>query len=336
MRNILRRTIIAAAITAAGTTALQAQTDPQFSQYYEVQNFYNSAAVGMTDFVRIRGGGRMQWVGIDNAPRNFLVTGDMPFKLGKKRVGVGLVMSSGSEGLYNDMTIMAQGAWRQPLFKGMLAIGLGIGYRDQKFRGTKVVLPDDDDYHESTDNAIPTTDVSGSALDLSLGIHYTHKWFWAGLSCNHVNQPTIKFSSGEGGSTTGGTTTEEGVKNFEFQARRTLYFMAGSNIPVKNTLFEMLPSVFVKTDFTFTRAELTARVRYNRFLSAGLGYRYDDAVIFTIGAEIKNFYFGYSYDYPTSAIAKASHGSHEIFAGYSLKLDFSEKNRNRHKSIRIM
>ncbi len=334
-RAILRKTAVAAGLLSAGMAA--AQTDAQLTQYYEVQNYYNPSAIGMTDFIRLRGGSRLQWVGIDNAPSAFLVTGDMPFKLGKRRVGLGVVMESGSEGLYRNMSFDVQGAWRQPLLGGTLAAGLGIGYRQEQFKGSQVILPDNDDYHESTDNAIPTTDLSGSGLNLSLGLHYTHRLFWAGISCNHINQPTITFSSGDGNSTSGGgSASGEAVKNFEFQALRTLYFMAGSNIPIKNTLFEVMPSVFVKTDFTFTRAELNARVRYNKFLSAGLGYRFDDAVSITIAADIKNFYLGYSFDYPTSAIAKASHGSHEIFVGYSLKLDYSEKNRNRHKSIRLM
>lgn len=55
-----------------------------------------------------------------------------------------------------------------------------------------------------------------------------------------------------------------------------------------------------------------------------------------LGAEIKGFYIGYSYDYPVSDIVKASSGSHEVFVGYRLKLDLSEKNRHRHKSVRIM
>ena len=112
--------------------------------------------------------------------------------------------------------------------------------------------------------------------------------------------------------------------------------MAGSNIPIKNTLFEVQPSMMVKTDFTFTQAEITGRVRYNKFLTFGVGYRLDDAVSALVSAEYKNFFLGYSYDYPISDISKASSGSHEIFAGYRLKLDHSEKNRNKHKSIRIM
>ena len=52
--------------------------------------------------------------------------------------------------------------------------------------------------------------------------------------------------------------------------------------------------------------------------------------------ECKGFFLGYSYDYPMSAIGKGSSGSHEIVAGYQLKLDFSGKTRNKHRSIRLM
>lgn len=97
-----------------------------------------------------------------------------------------------------------------------------------------------------------------------------------------------------------------------------------------------MPSMLVKSDFNSTTGEITARARYNRFLSFGIGYRYDDAVVVTVAAELKNFYIGYSYDYATSAIHSASSGSHEVVVGYSLKLDLGEKNRNRHRNIRIM
>ncbi len=43
-------------------------------------------AVGQTDLLRIRGGARMQWVGIDNAPRTFIATADMPLRLGESSV----------------------------------------------------------------------------------------------------------------------------------------------------------------------------------------------------------------------------------------------------------
>lgn len=314
--------------TAALSPEVAAQVDAQFTQYYAVPTFYNAGATGDTDFVRLRGGTRLQWMGIDNAPKSFLITGDMPFKFIGKRFGTGLVMQQESLGLYKNLNIAAQLSYKHKLFGGVLSAGLQVGIISETFKGSEVYIPDDDDYHESTDDAIPTTDLTGTSLDLGLGVYFTHKLFWAGVSCQHVNNPTITFNAESGESTN--------EKNYEFKAGRILYFMAGSNIPVKNTLFEVIPSVLVKSDFTFTTAEITGRVRWRKFLSLGVGYRYDDAVSLVLGAELKNFYIGYSYDYPTSAISKASSGSHEIFAGYSLKLDLSDKNKNKHKSIRIM
>ena len=314
--------------TAALSPEVAAQVDAQFTQYYAVPTFYNAGATGDTDFVRLRGGTRLQWMGIDNAPKSFLITGDMPFKFIGKRFGTGLVMQQESLGLYKNLNIAAQLSYKHKLFGGVLSAGLQVGIISETFKGSEVYIPDDDDYHESTDDAIPTTDLTGTSLDLGLGVYFTHKLFWAGVSCQHVNNPTITFNAESGESTND--------KNYEFKAGRILYFMAGSNIPIKNTLFEVIPSVLVKSDFTFTTAEITGRVRWRKFLSLGVGYRYDDAVSLVLGAELKNFYIGYSYDYPTSAISKASSGSHEIFAGYSLKLDLSDKNKNKHKSIRIM
>ena len=92
----------------------------------------------------------------------------------------------------------------------------------------------------------------------------------------------------------------------------------------------------MKTTFNITQVELTARLKYKKFLWAGLSYRWKDAMVVMIGAEIKNVVFGYSYDYSLSPIVKATSGSHEVFVGYSMKIDFSDKNKNKHKSIRIL
>jgi type IX secretion system PorP/SprF family membrane protein len=306
-----------------------AQSDAQFSQYFEVPNYYNAAAIGTTDLLKIRAGGRMQWVGINGAPRSFVVTGDMPFVFLKKRFGVGLVMQQESIGLYKTLNLGAQIAYKQKLFKGQLSIGAQVGFVNQSFTGTDVYIPDDDDFHQSSDDAIPMQDIAGNAFDVGAGIFYSHPKFWVGVSGTHLNSPTVSLTS-----ESGSDSSDE--KNYEFQIGRTLYFMAGSNIKIKNTLFEVLPSALVKTDFTFTTWEATMRGRYNKFLTFGVGYRWKDAVYAVISAEWKGFFAGFSYDYPLTDISTASSGSYELFLGYSLKLDFSEKNRNRHRSVRIM
>ncbi len=306
-----------------------AQTDAQFSQHYEVPSLYNPAAIGQSDFLRLRGAGRLQWVGIDGAPQTFLLTGDMPFKLLEKRFGAGLIMQQESIGLYQSLNLGAQLGFKFKKWGGEFTAAVQFGIYDQKFKGSEVYLPDADDYHQGTDDAIPTTDLAGTALDLAAGISYVRPNWKVGLSVTHLTSPTITMGGENGGNVAG-----ENI--YEFNAAQTFYFSGSCNIPVKNTLFEIVPSMLVKSDLTFTTGEFMARARYNKFLSFGLGYRWDDAVLATIAAEIKNFYIGYSFDYATSALRSASSGSHEIVVGYSLKLNLGEKNRNRHKNIRIM
>lgn len=318
----------------AGALALgaAAQTDAQFTQFWAVPSFYNPAAVGRTDNLRIAGAGRLQWVGIDNAPLSFAAVADMPFKLGNQRLGTGLLVNQESQGLYSSFNIDAQIGYKLRKFGGEWTVGLGLGIYDQSFKGSEVYLPGDDDYHESGDDAIPTTDIHGTGLDISAGIWYEHRLFHAGIGLTHANSPTVSMVA-EGA---GGPSGTGGERKFTFTARRTLYFTGGCNIPLKNTLFELTPRVMVESDFNFTGAEIMAMARWRQMVSFGLGYRTAGAVCAALGVEIKNFHIGYSYDYATNALHSATSGSHEITLGYSMHLDLGEKNRHRHKSVRLM
>lgn len=142
-----------------------AQTEANISQYYAAPTLINPAATGQTDFVRIRGGARLQWLGIENAPKTFMGAADMPFKVGNSRVGVGAVVAQESIGLYSSMDLGVQASYKLKKWGGVWSIGLQIGFRDQSFKGSEVYLPDGDDYHQGTDDAIPTSDIHGTAFD---------------------------------------------------------------------------------------------------------------------------------------------------------------------------
>ena len=334
MKPIKKNLNIAALLLAALAALLPesglAQNDVQFTQYWAVPTVYNPAYSGQTDDIRIRLGGRMQWLGIHNAPKSFLGTADMAVKLGKKqRLGVGVNAVSETLGLFNNLFIGAQASYRFRFLKGTWSVGVQPAYYSSKFKGSKVELPDDDDYHQGTDQAIPTNDVAGNAFDISAGVMYSHKYFNVGVSCLHILEPKVEYNR-EGQE----TTSEEEV--YSVPLTRQMYFTADGNIPIKNSLFSLQPSLLVRTDFANFSAEATMRATYKKFLSFGLGYRYKDAVSAMIAAEFKNFFLGYSYDYPTSAISKASSGSHEVVLGYKVKLNYGEKNKNKQRSIRIM
>ncbi len=311
------------AVLGLASLAAHAQVDAQLSQYWAVPAYYNPGAAGSIDFIHITAGTRLQWVGIKHAPYTFMALADMPFRFFDRRWGVGVSLQQENIGLYKSIHAGVQLAWKQKMLGGMLSVGIQPGMINQTFGG-QYIIPEDNEYHNSSDDAIPSGTVSGTAFDISGGVMFTHKRFWVGASVTHITAPTITMKQGE---------SED--KQYEFNTGRAYYFMAGGNIPIKNTLFEVMPSLMFKTDLNFWQAEATARVRYNKFISAGVGYRYQDAISVMVGADYKNFFIGYNYDWPTSVI-RVSGGSHEVFVSYNVKLDMGEKNRNSHKSIRIM
>lgn len=331
-RRIINRLIIALTVVVAlmgGGRKAMAQNDPQFVQYWAVPTFYNPAYLGQKEFVRIRLGANLQWLGIKRAPQSYIVTADMPVKLGKKqRMGVGVTGMMESIGLYGNTWVSAQASYQFRVLKGVLSVGIQPAYYNTKFKGSEVYIPEGDDYHQPDDEALPKEDVAGQAFDLSAGISYTHKYFSVGISALHILEPKIELSEDNASDTE--------ATQFSATVPRQMYFMADGNIPIKNSLFSLQPSLLVRTDFSNFSAEVTLRSTFKQFISFGLGYRWKDALSAMIGAEFKNFFLGYAYSYPLSPLNRASSGSHEIVAGYMVKLNFGDKNKNKHRSIRIM
>ncbi|MBD5275444.1 MAG: type IX secretion system membrane protein PorP/SprF [Bacteroides sp.] len=335
LRHILRAMALCviAFMAALCPAAMWGQSDPLYTQAWALPTLYNPAAAGSTDFLRIRGGARLQWVGIDNAPKSFSGAADIPFKLLGRRWGGGVNVTQEGIGLFSNTYVNGQLSGRlKKIFGGELTIGIQVGYFGSSFRGSDVYIPDDDDYHDSNDPSIPNQDVGGGTVDFGVGLEYVHPKFHVGISMLHPAAPKVKLN-------TKGTTSSSATSDnheFETYVNRVLYLTAGSNIPVKNTLIELQPDLIVASDLRTFSGVLSLKGWYNKMIFGGVAYRWNDAVSINVGAEFKNFLLGYAYDIPTSRILKASSGSHEITVGYRLKLDFSGKNRHRHRSIRLM
>lgn len=337
MRTLLRRILPLVLLIAASPLALRAQGDALLTNFTMVPVYYNPAAAGDTDNIRIRGGARLQWIGIHGAPQTFIGAADTPFKFLGRRWGAGVTVQQESMGLFRNLTADIELGYRFKALRGQWSAAIQVGLFNEQFKGSDVYIPDDDDFHQSADDAIPQRDLGGNALDLGIGVYYVHPRFKAGLSLLHANNPTVTFTDDNDNASSSGGGASDLNKKFKFTAPRALYFTAEGNIPLKNTLFEVMPAVLLRSDFSSSvDVAANVRLRYNKLFYAGVGYRHTDAVSLLLGAEIKGIFLAYAYDWSFSAISRASSGSHEIFAGYNLKLDFSEKNRNKHKSIRIM
>ena len=320
----IRHLIAATLLCTVVAIGAHAQVDASFSHFWMGQGYYNPAVAGELNAIRLNLGSRMQWVDFKHAPMTFYFIADMPYKLLEQKWGVGAKVEFERIGLFTNSRIGAQLAWKRKIGKGTFSVGIQPGVFSQTFRAKEVIMPDDE-AHQSNDEAIPKTDVSGTVFDANVGVYYTHPKFWVGLSVTHVTGPNIEMKS-----------SRDAIEYYEFNVGRSYYFMAGGNIPINNTLFEIQPSGLFASTQNFWTAEVAARMRYNRMLSIGAGYRYKDAVTAFIGVNLKDAYIGYAYDYPVSAISKATFGSHEVFVTYHVKLDPKEKNKNKQKGVRLM
>ena len=320
----IKRLIAAMTMGLVVAFAAMAQADAAMSHFWTGQGYYNPAAAGNLDAtINLQLGSRMQWVDFRRAPMTFYITADMPYKLLEQRLGVGVKAEFERIGLYTNTRIGAQIAYKRKIGKCMLSVGVQPGVFSQTFRGKEAITTKEQE--EVPDESIKKEDVSGTAFDANVGVYFTHPRFWAGFSVTHVTSPSIELK-----------VSRESIDYYEFNVSRSYYFMGGGNIPINNTLFDIQPAAMFATDLKAWTAQIAARLRYNRMFSIGAGYRYKDAVTAFIGVNLKDAYIGYAYDYPVSAISKATFGSHEVFINYTVKLNNREKNKNKQKSVRLM
>ena len=280
--------------------AARAQYDVRLSQYFLAKPYYNPASAGSDEDLNILALARLEWIGIEGAPLSFFAMADMPLTLGKTRHGVGVVLMTESIGLFQNTHVGLQYAYKQNLWGGVLSGGLQIGLVNQSFDGSQVEMVESE-YHQQTDEAIPTSQVSGMGFDMNFGIYYTHKRFYAGVGMAHLIEPELQLD-----------------ENAYSYIGRTLNFMGGYNISLSNPLFELQPSVFLLTDFQSFHTDITARLEYNKMFNGGVSYRVNESVGLMFGVKIGRFQAGYAYDFPITALGQASCGSHELCVRYSL------------------
>lgn len=301
-----------------GITGIRAQYDSQLSQYFMAMGYYNPAYAGVREDLNLLALSRLQWIGIEGAPKSFFIHADMPFKLGKTNHGVGLLIFTEGIGLFQNTHVNLQYAYKQKLLGGTLSAGLQFGLVNQSFNGEKVFYPTSQ-FHQQQDQAIPNVQVSGMGMDIGAGLYYTHKKFYVGLGVTHLNKTEVRLD-----------------EYSSMYLSSTYNLTGGYNIQLRNPLYELQPSVFFKTDMQSFQADITARLVYNKMFNGGFSWRVNESVILLLGAKFGSFHVGYAYDFPTTPILKGTSGSHELMVSYKLKLKKSKSGKNKHKSVRIL
>lgn len=293
----------------------RAQYDPYFSHYWGMEPSFNPASIGKESVINVAAAYAMNMVGFENNPRTLYAGADMPFKFLGGYHGVGVQFMNDDIGLFSHQKFAVQYAYQHKLFGGRIAAGIHLGLLSENFDGSEV------DVEESDDPALPSSEVSGTGLDIGLGLYYLHGPWYAGVSVLHLNAPTINIG-----------------EESSFDIDPTYYLTAGYNIKLRNPFLTINTSVLAMTDWLDYRTDITARLKYThekKVMYAGLAYSPTNSVTIMIGGDFHGVSLGYSYEIYTSAI-NIGNGSHELFVGYQTGIDLGKKGKNRHTSVRFL
>ena len=310
-----RQVLVIWALLFLTLTEVRAQYDVSFSHYFDMEPYFNAAAVGQESKLNVTGMYAIEFAGFENNPQTAYVAADMPLYFLKNYHGMGVQLMNDKIGLFTHQRLSLQYAFKRKLFGGMLSIGVQAGFLSEDFDGTKV------DVEDSGDPALTNSQLTGSGIDFAAGVYFSHRNWYAGLSAQHLNCPTIKL----------GETNELKIDG-------TYYLTGGYNIKLRNPFLTIKPSVLVRTDGVAYRADLTGRLVYKndkRMLYCGLSYSPTNSVTALVGGSFHGVNVGYSYEMSTGAISPGN-GSHELFVGYQTDINLVKKGRNKHKSVRIL
>lgn len=296
------------------------QNEMQFGGTANLPVVVNPGAAGKTGSWNAIGAFRKQWIGFDGAPQTTILGIDGEVMFLKSFHGVGAEVFHDKVGAFTTMNINANYSYHIELANGLLGLGARLGAINVAFNPSELnpsVDGGENDFHQSSDEALQGSDDSGTTFDIGLGGFYQSKNSYLGLSFLHVNVPKVEMKSGA-----------------EIKHRPVATLSAGHKLGSGQVNFE--PRMFFKTDFASWQMEVEGLVNFKKNLVAGIGYRLQDAIFFQLGVNLSNgIYVGYAYDMCMSGLKRYNTGSHEVIVGYTFSIDV-EKRTKRYKSVRIL
>lgn len=284
---------------------LQAQIEPQFTQYMFNEMFINPAYAGSREAMSATLLYRNQWVGLDGAPETQTFSIHGPFA--KYKIGVGISLINESIGVTKQFGAFANYAYRITTKKGTFAMGLqaGILRHQHDFLDINTVTPGDEQFIANSDKVI--------APNAGIGFYYNTNRFYAGLSIPRFLENRIDVSNGTD------------VKS-KFNSAYWHYFISSGYVMSLKGDIKFKPTIMIKAaNAAPVEFDINANFLFNDVFWVGAGYRTGDAVSLTSSVQLtKQLRVGYSFDYTTSDLNDFSNGTHEITLGYDFVFEKSK------------
>lgn len=277
---------------------LQAQQDPQYTQYMYNTMMVNPGYTGSPGTLEANLIYRSQWVGVDGAPETQSFGIHSPLR--NENIGVGLNVVNDKIGPANQLYFNANFSYTiRTGYNTELAFGIKGGMKVMNIDFSKGTYynPVDDLLNQNIDGKILPTVGAGLYF-------YSDKWYVGFSIPNFLKTDYYDYRK------------ESVLSN------RLHYYIIGGYVFDLSPSIKFKPATMIRiVDGAPTTVNVSANFLFRELLTVGVSYRYDHTVNALVGIEIFNsFFVGYSYDFGTSDFRKYNDGSHEIILRYHIPM----------------
>ncbi len=292
----------------AGVLQLEAQQDPQYTQFMFNKLAYNPGYAGSGNGPCITALYRNQWIGLEGAPVTQTLSIHTPIR--DNRVGIGLNIIHDNIGPSDTWNVGLNYAYRLPLEEGTLGIGIvGNIYRYQVNFSNEILT-------NPGDNLVQAANETGLFPNIGIGLYYEQDKYYIGVSVPHIIRNDISLLPNT-------------FVTSNIQSRKELhaFAMAGLIVDLTDDI-KLKPAAILKyaTNSPFDLDINLSLLLYNK-ISAGLSYRVGGSTVRGFGESIDlvvqfmpdhGITIGAAFDFTLSDLADYNSGSFEIMGKYCI------------------
>ena len=294
------RNLVILLLTMLFALQMNAQQDPQYTQYMYNMNIINPAYTGSTEVLAVGALYRSQWVGLDGGPETFTFNIHSPIG---KQVGLGLSVISDQIGPVKETNAYVDFSYTIPVGTvTKLAFGIkgGFTFHDIGLADINTTDPNDPFFENNINETTP---------NIGAGVYFykPNKYYISASVPNILNGVHLDTNG-----------TKIGSETEHFFAAAGYVFDLSEN-------FKLKPHALLKyaTDAPLSY-DINANVFMYDLVEIGVGYRLQDSFSGMINFQVyDNLRIGYAYDAIRSDLNIVTNSSHEIFINFDL--NFSSK-----------
>ena len=279
------------------------QLDPLYNQYLFNQGMINPAYNGAYDVFSATLISRVQWAGIEGAPKTNTL--NIATSIVDNKVGLGFTVLNDNFGVNNNTEIQLSYSYKLEWRDKVLALGLQTGLLNYSYDYTKV------NYEYLDDQLIMGADESATQENFGAGIWLMGDQYAFGFSVPRILD--VKIDDGMSEST----------------RYRKHYYVSAAYLFDQLIALKFKPSILLRHVEGTTSIDLNAQFLLNEILWLGASFRNFDSAGLNAQIEINDqFRAGYSFEIPVNTVELGGYGSHEIMVTMDLEIfDFHAKSR---------